>query len=243
MNWKEQDRIAEDSTAHLYDYLYNRTHFAHAMYRDFAYEISARVKSGNVLELACGTGTVSKLIKTRGTITHGIDHSPRMIEIATTKMDYPEVGDIENLPYQDNQFDAIFVHSALHHFPDLKPVLSEAHRVLKSGRLFFIQEPNKHHIKATGILRVLRYAARHLVKQYPDVSHLEIKPSEVHDTITMDQVLEPLRTVGFSIIQKQYCYDASWLLSNFDSAMLHKFSRKLDKPVNDGYMFRIVARK
>lgn len=245
MSWKEQDRLAEDSTAEIYDYLYNHTHFAHSMYNDFAEAIARRVQSGRVLELACGTGTVSQLVKKKApnVITYGIDHSPKMIEIARTRIDNCMIGDIEDLPFEDGYFDAVYIHSALHHFPDLAQIMNEARRVLKDGHFFFIQEPNKHRIQATNGVRILRWLAGHFVKKYPDVSHLEVRPSEVHDTITMDQVVEPLKNAGFEILEKQYRYNASWLLSIFDSMTVHKLGRMLDNAKTDGYMFQVIARK
>src|SRR3990172_208407 len=52
--------------------------------------------------------------------------------------------DAYHLPFRDNSIPLIFYYETLHHFPDPKPVLDEAYRVLRSdGALFFNDEPIK----------------------------------------------------------------------------------------------------
>jgi ubiquinone/menaquinone biosynthesis C-methylase UbiE len=246
--WKEQDRAAEDATAEIYDYLYNRTRFAQENYANFARTIAnyATTAGDRALELACGTGTVTQLVRqlTKGKLTHYcIDHSPKMIEIAQRRCAHCYVADMEDLPFDDRYFDTLFVNSALHHFPSLEKVYSEAYRVLEHGGYFLIQEPNAHHIQKDALARALSFLFKKTAKKYPDVSGMEVKPSDHHAPITLGAIVEPLKAAGFHVASYEYRYYASYIFS----ALAHKIGRMLDKSYirkrQDGYMNVVIARK
>lgn len=50
------------------------------------------------------------------------------------------VADAERLPFADNSFPFIFCYQTLHHFPNPKKVISEVHRVLAPGGVFYFGE-------------------------------------------------------------------------------------------------------
>ena len=103
----------------------------------------------HVLEIGYGTGNsmihLATAVGPSGRVS-GIDVSTGMLDVATRKLaskglaDRVDlcVGDARQLPYEDNQFDAVFASFTLELFPlDAIPaVLAEASRVLKSdGRV------------------------------------------------------------------------------------------------------------
>lgn len=49
-------------------------------------------------------------------------------------------GDAQNLPFEDNRFDAVFNFGIVHHLEDWRRGLSEVARVLKPGGAFYIEE-------------------------------------------------------------------------------------------------------
>ena len=84
-----------------------------------------------ILDLGCGTGTLSAAIAGRGAAVTGVDRSPEMIASARRKYDSVrfEVVDGEQLAY-DAEFDAVFSNAALHWMPRAGDVLRGVERAL-----------------------------------------------------------------------------------------------------------------
>lgn len=95
-----------------------------------------------VLDAGCGPGYVSANAKLLGADVEGIDFSEGMIERAKTQ--FPGIkfslADVEDLPMQDETFDAVVSNIVLFHVTDPKRAMSESRRVLKpDGRFVFSQ--------------------------------------------------------------------------------------------------------
>lgn len=94
----------------------------------------------NVLDVACGPGYVTGAATAWGATTVGIDFSENMVALARSifhELDF-RVADAEDLPFDDQSFDAVLINYGVLHFPDPDKALAEAHRVLKqNGRLAF----------------------------------------------------------------------------------------------------------
>lgn len=90
-----------------------------------------------ILDLGCGTGTLSVQIAAAGARVTGVDSSPEMIASAREK--YPElcceVADGQALHY-DREFDAVFSNAALHWMPRADDVLRGVERALVPGGRF-----------------------------------------------------------------------------------------------------------
>lgn len=84
-------------------------------------------KESTVLDIGFGTGVLTAKLYENGHLIDGLDFSPRMIELAQSKMPNANLieWDIENgLPEQilDKKYDSIISTYALHHLPDEKKV-------------------------------------------------------------------------------------------------------------------------
>lgn len=109
-----------------------------------------------LLEIGCGAGAVLGEIAAAapGALLAGIDIEPRQIERAQQHLStvigsdaraeqrIPElrVGDAARLPWPDATFDQVFLMWVLEHLTDSRPVLRDAHRVLKPGGSITITE-------------------------------------------------------------------------------------------------------
>jgi len=96
-----------------------------------------------ILEVGCGTAFVSLYFAKRGHLATCLDINKEVLKAAEAnfRKEGTEakfvVGDAENLPFGDEQFDAVTSFGLLEHFSDPAQVIRESARVLKSGGLFF----------------------------------------------------------------------------------------------------------
>lgn len=248
-DWKARDLAIEEHVADNYDKLYDSTRFAHLMYDSFVTEVLKRTEKGPVLELACGTGAVTKRLKAGAPsiTTYCMDFSPKMLAIAKSRCDHCLQGDLEELSYGGKFFQTIYVHSALHHFQSFDKIFQGVYRIMKDNGYFVIQEPNED-MADTTFLKLLRSGVRKLrVKSYTDLSHLEgdTKPSDHHGKIYAKDIVEALQQNGFEVLISKEMFFATAYLRQFDSSLVFKLAKILDKVISlpRGYMFLIVARK
>lgn len=82
------------------------------------------------LEMCCGTGAVSRGMEAAGWQMTGVDISPSMVEHARRYID-AIVGDVADLSFPDQSFDAIILRQAYFLLDNGPRVLKEARRLLK----------------------------------------------------------------------------------------------------------------
>lgn len=109
----------------------------------------ANIQPGqNILDLGCGTGTLTIMIKQVHPDSHvaGLDGDPEVLEIARSKAAKAGVdialdhGMAYHLPYPENTFDRVVSSLMLHHLDteDKQRTMAEVYRVLRPGGEFHI---------------------------------------------------------------------------------------------------------
>jgi SAM-dependent methyltransferase len=102
--------------------------------RELALEAVAEGRPGRVLEVGCGQGWASEWIKEElGAEVVAVDQSERMVELTRRRGVDARVGDVQDLPFEDESFDAVLAAWMLYHVPDLDSGLAELARVLRRG--------------------------------------------------------------------------------------------------------------
>lgn len=105
-----------------------------------------------VLDIATGTGDFAiAASKIDGVKITGIDISEGMLSVGRDKILKKKLqqrinllkADSENLPFQNESFDAAIVGFGVRNFENLEKGLAEIHRVLKPGGVFFVLEFSK----------------------------------------------------------------------------------------------------
>jgi len=103
----------------------------------------------SILDIATGTGDLAiALSRTGAKEIIGLDIAPAMLQIGIEKVKHKSldqiiamiVGDSEQLPFENDRFDAITVAFGVRNFEDLDRGLSEINRVLKPGGIFAVLE-------------------------------------------------------------------------------------------------------
>jgi demethylmenaquinone methyltransferase/2-methoxy-6-polyprenyl-1,4-benzoquinol methylase len=92
--------------------------------------LPARAK---VLDLACGTGDFSKLVRREAPETSVIAADLTETMLRLSGLPRAVCADAASLPFADGSFDAVFVGYGLRNFPGLRAAIEEVHRVLKPG--------------------------------------------------------------------------------------------------------------
>lgn len=150
LNKKQQVTKMFDAISKEYDGLNRVISFGiDVKWRDKVVDIVAEHKPKNILDIATGTGDLAiNLAKTTATEIIGLDISAGMLDVGRRKITQKQldskikmvVGDSENLPFDDNSFDAITVAFGVRNFENLEKGLAEIHRVLKPKGVFVILE-------------------------------------------------------------------------------------------------------
>jgi SAM-dependent methyltransferase len=110
-----------------------------------AYEEAIRrvevARGRRVLDIGCGTGVFLRLVAARGARPYGLDASESLLEVARERLPDADlrVGEMEQLPYDDDSFDLVTGFNSFFFAADLVAALSEARRVAKPGATVLIQ--------------------------------------------------------------------------------------------------------
>jgi len=198
--------ISKEQIAKGYDEIYEKIG-----QDDSFYERCLSLKKeykGSILDAGCGRGLLLKKIrnKYKNVNLFGLDISPKLCEIS--KESNPDVhitlGDVESLPFNDNEFDTVFMTETLEHLLDYNKALSGVGRILKSGGDFIVTVPNRDW---------LRY-------DFYNKNRKQFQPVDDH-YFTFLEITNLLKSNGFKIIK----YIGSDNLYYYEP--IHKYERKL----------------
>jgi len=135
---------AEKWDARLYD---ARHAFVWEKAKDLV-ELLAAKSGERILDLGCGTGTLTAKIAACGAHVVGVDRSCEMIDAASKK--FPaiqfEVCDARALPFSA-EFDVVFSNAALHWIPEAESVVEGVSRSLKPGGRFIAEFGGKGNVR------------------------------------------------------------------------------------------------
>ena len=151
---KQQVERMFDNIAHKYDFL---NHFfslgIDVLWRKRCIRILRKEKPQTILDMATGTGDFAIEAIRMGLDAHvtGVDLSRGMLDVGVKKVKSKgyedrislQQGDSENLPFENNSFDAYTVGFGVRNFENLDKGLSEMHRVLNPGGVTVILEFSK----------------------------------------------------------------------------------------------------
>ena len=141
----KKEQVAEmfDNISHRYDFLNHFLSFGiDKLWRKKAIKIIGKYNPKLILDIATGTGDFAiEALKLNPEKVIGVDISNGMLDKGREKMMKKgfedkitlQNGDSENLPFDDNYFDAITVGFGVRNFENLEKGLAEMYRVLNVG--------------------------------------------------------------------------------------------------------------
>jgi SAM-dependent methyltransferase len=111
--------------------------------------VDAVVAAGpnRLLEVGCGWGELAEWIgRATGAEVVAVDLSPRMVELARERGVDARLGDVQDLEFDDGEFDVVVAAWMLYHVPDLDRGLAEIARVLRPGGTFVAATNSRFHL-------------------------------------------------------------------------------------------------
>lgn len=112
-----------------------------------AFLLPQLLPDAEVLDVGCGSGTITAGLARRAARVVGLDMSADVIGAARTHADDCglsnisfEVGSVYELPWEDASFDVVYAHQVLQHLSEPVRALREARRVLRPGGLVAVRD-------------------------------------------------------------------------------------------------------
>jgi 2-polyprenyl-6-hydroxyphenyl methylase/3-demethylubiquinone-9 3-methyltransferase len=137
-----------------------------------------------LLDLGCGAGFLTNVLAQEGYQVTGVDISASSLNVArnedaTQGVDYLQ-GDVHELPFADESFDAVSALDLLEHVGEPKQVIKEAARVLKPGGLFFFHTFNRNFLSWLTVIKGVEWFVSNAPK-HMHVYSLFITPAELRE--------------------------------------------------------------
>lgn len=100
-------------------------------------------KPGRVLDVGCGRGLLLEQLRRRGWDVQGTELSEQSAAYPRDVLGIPvHIGDLVDLHFPSDHFDAVVLWHVLEHVPDPAVVLAEVARILRPGGIFLVAVPN-----------------------------------------------------------------------------------------------------
>lgn len=179
---------------------------------DKAYEILAKNKIGQIVDVACGTGDLLLYWKARAD-KHGIgvdkytgvDPSVGMLEVAKEKVSFASFieGQAQALPFSDKSCDIVSISYGIRNVVDRAKGLSEFYRVLNNGGMVVILEFTKQE-KSGFVSKIVDFYMKKILpaigglvsQNYAAYRYL---PDSIEQFLTTSMLEDELKQAGFDV--------------------------------------------
>jgi SAM-dependent methyltransferase len=161
--------------------------------------VAAAQLKGNerVLDVACGPGYIAEAFARAAREAIGVDLTAAMVAIAeerTKKRGVSNVsfriGDVQHLPFGDEEFDVVVCRLALHHMPEPERVVKEMARVCRVEGIVLVED-------IYGSEHAERAAYQDHWEKLRDPSHVRTLPLSEHLRLFREAGLETDRVLTF----------------------------------------------
>lgn len=211
-NQSKKQEVASmfDNISRRYDFLNHLLSLGiDKIWRRKAVNILVDSKPDRILDLATGTGDFAiACLKLKPNQIIGMDISEGMLSVGRTKMKKLKLdhiikmqhGDSENMPFEDDYFDAVTIAFGVRNFENLNKGLGEMLRVVKKGGKIIILEFSKP--KKFPIKQLFSFYSRNIIPVLgksisKDKSAYSYLPESVEAFPEGDNFVKILRNLGY----------------------------------------------
>lgn len=228
---KEQVAQMFDNISGNYDNLNRVISFGiDTKWRKKVLKIVSDSKPKVILDIATGTGDLAILMaRTNAEKIIGLDISAGMLEVGKKKVEEKKLsnvidlvlGDSENIPFEDNYFDAITVGFGVRNFEHLEKGFAEILRVLKPNGVFVILEtsvPDK-----TPYKQGYKFYSKNIL---PLIGKLFSKDNSAYGYLSESAAAFPYGEALNNILRKTGFIDVVAMPQTFGVATIYSASKK-----------------
>lgn len=228
---KEQVAQMFDNISGNYDDLNRVISFGiDVKWRKKVLKIVSDTKPKIILDIATGTGDLAILMaQTKADKIIGLDISAGMLEVGKKKVEKKKLsnvidlvlGDSENIPFEDNYFDAITVGFGVRNFENLEKGFAEILRVLKPNGVFVILEtsvPDK-----TPYKQGYKFYSKNIL---PIIGKLFSKDNSAYGYLSESAAVFPYGEALNNILRKIGFIDVVAMPQTFGVATIYSASKK-----------------
>ncbi|MDQ6470413.1 MULTISPECIES: bifunctional demethylmenaquinone methyltransferase/2-methoxy-6-polyprenyl-1,4-benzoquinol methylase UbiE [unclassified Flavobacterium] len=228
---KEQVAQMFDNISGNYDNLNRVISFGiDVKWRKKVLKIVSDTKPKIILDIATGTGDLAILMaQTNAEKIIGLDISAGMLEVGKKKVEEKNLsntidlvlGDSENIPFEDNYFDAITVGFGVRNFENLEKGFAEILRVLKPNGVFVILEtsvPDK-----TPYKQGYKFYSKNIL---PIIGKLFSKDNAAYGYLSESAAVFPYGEALNNILRKIGFIDVVAMPQTFGVATIYSASKK-----------------
>ncbi|WP_125723321.1 bifunctional demethylmenaquinone methyltransferase/2-methoxy-6-polyprenyl-1,4-benzoquinol methylase UbiE [Flavobacterium ustbae] len=228
---KEQVTQMFDTISGNYDNLNRVISFGiDVKWRKKVLKIVSDKKPKVILDIATGTGDLAILMaQTNAEKIIGLDISAGMLEVGKKKVEEKKLsniielvlGDSENMPFEDNYFDAITVGFGVRNFENLEKGFAEILRVLKPNGVFVILEtsvPDKFPYK-----QGYNFYSKNIL---PLIGKLFSKDNDAYGYLSESAAAFPYGEALNNILRKTGFIDVVAMPQTFGVATIYSASKK-----------------
>lgn len=159
---------------------FDQKHPRHDRYKERFAHMLEYIVGPKILDVGCGTGLTCYLTSQLDNIEeiHGLDLQLTALEVAKKNVSSKKVtfhhGFAEELKFDDNYFNTIFLTETLEHVADVEKVLKQCYRVLKKNFPIIISCPNNGDTSSIHVRSISRESLEPLIEKFFKIKTFEI---------------------------------------------------------------------
>lgn len=162
-----------------------------------------KAKCENVLDVGCGSGEFTIMLKNYAENVVGIDYSEDMINQAKSNNNANNVnfqfGDCNDINFENNNFDRIFALGLIDYVENIEKVIIELKRVLKKGGKLIVTIP-----KNPTIFFIFRF--------FNGLRYRLFDAPPIVNALTKKEAFDIFEKNGFSITYYKVLWTTTWVL-------------------------------